>query len=82
MIPELHSLKQEAKTACLRPYSPEGIPILGRSTRFSNVIFATGHHKNGFCLAPVTGKIVSELIIDGKSKIDVGPFSPDRFRDR
>ena len=79
MIPKLFRLKQEAKTACLRPYTPEGIPILGKSARFSNVLFATGHYKNGFCLAPVTGKIISELIIDGEAKIDITPFSPDRF---
>jgi glycine/D-amino acid oxidase-like deaminating enzyme len=79
MIPQLLSLKQEAKTACLRPFAPEGIPILGKSKRFSNVIFATGHYKNGFCLAPVTGKIISELIVDGETKVDIAPFSPDRF---
>jgi glycine oxidase len=79
MIPKLLSLKQEAKTACLRPFTPEGIPILGKSARFSNVLFATGHYKNGFCLAPVTGKIISELIIEGESKIDIASYSPDRF---
>jgi glycine/D-amino acid oxidase-like deaminating enzyme len=79
MLPRLGSLKQEAKTACLRPYAPEGIPILGRSSDFTNVIFATGHYRNGFSLAPVTGKIISELIVDGETKIDITPFSPDRF---
>ncbi len=79
MLPSLWSLKQESKTACLRPYAPQGIPILGRSSNFTNVIFATGHYRNGFSLAPVTGKIISELIVDGESKIDIAPFSPDRF---
>jgi glycine/D-amino acid oxidase-like deaminating enzyme len=79
MIPKLLSVKQESKTACLRPYATGGIPILGKSSRFSNVIFATGHYRNGFSLAPVTGKIISELIVDGKSEIDITPFSPDRF---
>lgn len=79
MIPKLLSLKQEAKIACLRPYAPEGIPIIGKSTHFENVLFATGHHRQGFCLAPVTGEIISELIADGETKLNISPFSPDRF---
>ena len=79
MLPRLSTLNQEAKIACLRPYAPGGIPILGKSTRFSNVLFATGHFRNGFCLAPVTGKIISDLIVDGESKIDITPYSPDKF---
>ncbi|MFI5420358.1 MAG: NAD(P)/FAD-dependent oxidoreductase [Nitrososphaerales archaeon] len=79
MIPKLMSLKQEAKIACLRPYAPEGIPIIGKSTRFENVFFATGHHRQGFCLAPVMGKIISGLIVDGETKLNISPFSPDRF---
>ena len=73
------SLKQEAKIACLRPYAPEGIPIIGKSARFENVLFATGHHRQGFCLAPVTGKIISELIVDGETKIEYFPIFPGQI---
>jgi glycine/D-amino acid oxidase-like deaminating enzyme len=72
-------MSRESKTACLRPFASDGLPILGKTKQVENVIFATGHYKNGFGLAPVTGKLISQLVIDGETKIDVSAFSPDRF---
>jgi len=79
MVPKLASMNQESRTACLRPFAPGGLPILGKTMRLDNVIFATGHYKNGFGLAPVTGKLISQLVADGETGIDISPFSPDRF---
>jgi glycine/D-amino acid oxidase-like deaminating enzyme len=78
-VPVLKSLKQVSMTACLRPYAPGGLPVMGRSKKYSNLIFATGHYRSGFCLAPITGELISELIVDGKTTIDLEPFSPNRF---
>ena len=57
MVPKLASMNQESKTACLRPFASDGLPILGKTKQLENVIFATGHYKNGFGLAPITGKL-------------------------
>lgn len=63
----------------LRPCSPDGIPYIGRTNNYKNLIFATGHSMMGLSLGPITGKIVSDIVneIDGFS--DINQFSPDRF---
>jgi D-amino-acid dehydrogenase len=62
-----------------RPLTPDGLPILGPSRRFPNLIYATGHGTLGITLAPITGKVVAEFVTGGPVSIDPGPFSPDRF---
>jgi glycine oxidase len=61
--------------AGLRPYSPTRRPILCRAPGLDNVILATGHHRNGILLAPITGKLVTELIITGTTTLSLEPFS-------
>lgn len=80
MVPKLAAFAgRTVATACLRPHARGGVPFLGRSKLLDNVLFATGHFRNGFGLAPVTGELISQLLLDGKSEIDLSPFSPDRF---
>jgi D-amino-acid dehydrogenase len=62
-----------------RPLTPDGLPILGPSKRFTNLIYATGHGTLGMTLAPITGKIVAEYVGNSRSSVDLEPFSPDRF---
>ncbi len=78
-LPIIQSLGQDSKIACLRPYCSDGLPIIGNSTQYDNLIFATGHFRSGFSLAPVTGKIVSELICEGNTTLDIKAFTPGRF---
>ena len=69
--------KSNAKSG-LRPVSPDGLPYIGKSKSYSNLVFATGHAMMGWSLGPVTGKLVSE-IIDGKNTaMDIKPFNPNR----
>ena len=63
----------------LRPCSPDGLPYLGRTAKFSNLIVATGHAMMGMSLSPITGKIVSELVSGLKPVYDLRLMSPDRF---
>jgi glycine/D-amino acid oxidase-like deaminating enzyme len=80
MVPKLDSLKAARESsACLRPHAPGGIPILGKSKKLENVLFATGHFRNGFALAPISGKLISQLLLGESSEIDLSSFSPDRF---
>ncbi|MEA2333363.1 MAG: D-amino-acid dehydrogenase [Thermoleophilaceae bacterium] len=62
-----------------RPFSPDDIPIVGRSSHRSNVIYATGHAMRGLTLAPVTGLIVRDLLAGGASDLPVEELSPTRF---
>ena len=63
----------------MRPVTPDGMPYVGRFNGISNLIAATGHAMIGICLAPVTGKIVSEIVAEGTSKRDIALLDPDRF---
>lgn len=63
----------------LRPVSPDGMPYIGRTQRWKNLIVATGHAMMGLSLAPATGRIVSELLADEKSSAKLELMSPDRF---
>ena len=63
----------------LRPCSPDGLPYLGRTAKFSNLTIATGHAMMGLSLGPITGKLVSELLSGEEPSIDLTPLNPDRY---
>jgi D-amino-acid dehydrogenase len=63
----------------IRPCTPDGLPVIGRSVRIENVVFATGHAMKGLHLAPATGSLVADLVTGQPPMHDLGPFSPDRF---
>ncbi|MDB4948165.1 MAG: glycine oxidase ThiO [Gemmatimonadetes bacterium] len=63
----------------LRPGTPDGLPILGRDPDLSNLLYATGHFRNGILLAPITGEIVGALLLGEDAAVDLAPFAIDRF---
>jgi D-amino-acid dehydrogenase len=63
----------------LRPCTPDSLPIVGRSGRVPNLLFATGHAMLGLTLAPVTGRAVADLLVDGASELPLAPLSPLRY---
>jgi D-amino-acid dehydrogenase len=65
----------------LRPCSPDGLPYIGRFSRFPNLSVATGHAMMGVSLAPVTGQLISEIISEPRpqSPLHSSLVSPDRF---
>lgn len=62
-----------------RPSTPDGLPVLGRSTRSPNVFYAFGHGHVGFASGPVTGRIVAEHLAGLPGAFDIDPYSPRRF---
>lgn len=62
-----------------RPCTPDGLPIIGRSEAYTNLVLATGHAMIGISLAPITGKLVSELITEKPLSVDIAPLSLRRF---
>lgn len=64
----------------LRPCTPDGLPIIERSNKFENLIFATGHGMIGMSLGPITGKLVSQLIASEAPTVDLTALSLKRFR--
>ena len=66
--------------AGLRPCSPDGLPYIGRLKAFDNLIAATGHAMLGISLAPITGKLISDLVLSKTPSIDLSALRVDRFR--
>lgn len=63
----------------LRPLTPDGVPLIGRTKLYKNLLVAGGHAMMGVSLAPVTGKIITDFV-DGKSTgFQDSIFSPNRF---
>ena len=79
-LPRISDLDIIRSFAGLRPYSPDGLPILGSVKGIKGFYLATGHSGDGICLAPITGKLLSELVLDGEASMDISTFSLSRFK--
>lgn len=64
LVPGVLELVVEEFTAGLRPATPDNAPLLGRSEELAGLHWATGHHRNGILLAPVTAQIVADGLDD------------------
>ncbi len=62
-----------------RPCSPDGMPYMGYSQRYNNLLIATGHAMMGLSLGPASGKLVAELLTDQPSSVDLDLMIPERF---
>jgi D-amino-acid dehydrogenase len=65
--------------AGLRPTTPDGMPIIGRSPRYRNLILATGHAMLGLSLGAGTGQVVAELVNGKETAFDLNPLRVERF---
>ncbi len=65
--------------AGLRPTTPDGLPIIGRSPRYRNLILATGHAMLGLSLGAGTGQVVAELVNGKETAFDLSPLRVERF---
>ena len=63
-----------------RPCSADGLPYIGKPSRWNNLVVATGHAMIGMSLGAGTGQLVADLINDAPTAINLQPFHPDRFR--
>ena len=63
----------------LRPCSPDGLPYIGRFGRFANLSTATGHAMMGVSLAPISGKLIAELLSDERPSCAIEALSPERY---
>ena len=79
LIPELNQAPIVMHTACLRPVTPDGLPIIGQLPGYSNVYLATGAGKKGILLSPGTGQAIGGLVTDGDTQLTIGNFAPQRF---
>jgi D-amino-acid dehydrogenase len=66
----------------LRPCTPDGIPFIGRIDSYRNATIACGHGHIGMGLAPITGKLVAQIIAGTTPDMDLTPFRVNRYRGR
>lgn len=79
LLPEaLDATFLEAR-AGLRPATPDALPVLGSDPGTPDLIHASGHYRNGVLLAPITARVIADLIVDGKSDACLEAFRPQRF---
>ena len=72
-------LKQATVRTGLRPCSPDGLPYVGRVSRYANLSVATGHAMMGMSLGPITGKLVAEILAGEPPSCSMAGLSPDRY---
>jgi D-amino-acid dehydrogenase len=63
----------------LRPFSPDGLPVLGQTPGLANLFLCTGHGPSGLQLGPISGALVTDLINGQPTALDLGPYLPDRY---
>ena len=79
LVPDLAKGRISLHTACLRPVTPDWLPIIGKQPGWENVYLATGAGKKGVLLSPGMGKAVADLMCQGESRLPIGGFGAERF---
>ena len=77
LLPQLGEFQDE--WLGFRPTLPDFLPVIGPSLKNKNIIYAFGHHHLGWTLGAITGKIVSGIINEEKTNLDLTPYSSARF---
>lgn len=78
LVPGITELPLTETRAGLRPTSPDNAPLLG-PTGLDGLLLATGHHRNGVLLTPVTGDAMAHALTTGELPDEARPFTPRRF---
>jgi glycine oxidase len=81
LVPGVSELKIEELCVGLRPGTPDNVPAIGWG-KPEGLLWATGHHRNGILLAPLTAQLVVELLTDGQPQAELlRACAPERFTD-
>ena len=78
IVPALKELHIIRSFAGLRPYTPDGLPILGPAPGVDNMYIAAGHEGDGIALAPITGELMAQMIFEGRTDFPMHEFRMDR----
>jgi glycine/D-amino acid oxidase-like deaminating enzyme len=79
MLPAVSSLLIAQSWAGYIDATPDMVPVLGEAPALRGFVFATGFSGHGFAMGPIAGRLVSEVIVDGKPSLDIAPFRFGRF---
>lgn len=81
IAPLVKEMKFQRAWAGLRPDTADHLPILGYG-EVQDLVFATGHFRNGILLAPITAQLISELLVTGSTSRSIDAYQPARFQKR
>jgi glycine oxidase len=79
LVPSAWSAGFIGARAGLRPASADQLPIIGASQVLPNLMYATGHYRNGVLLAPLTAQLVADAMLDNRIDPALEATSPRRF---
>src|SRR5699024_9719421 len=78
-FPQLANIRIIRTFGGLRPYTPDAKPILGPVPGIDGIYLAAGHEGDGVALAPITGKIMAQIVCGEEPGKDMSAFSLSRF---
>ena len=79
LMPSLGEAQLDEIRVGLRPATADELPAVGASSTMPHVFYATGHYRNGILLAPLTARLVADLVLDGKTDGDLATLRPERL---
>ena len=81
VIPALQRVPVIRTFGGLRPYTPDGLPILGKVAGLEGFIMAAGHEGDGIALSAITGELIADLIATGRTQFPLDAFRLERFQE-
>ena len=79
LLPGIGDCRFDEVRVGLRPGTPDDLPVIGRMAPASDVVLAAGHFRNGVLLAPLTAKLVADLILEGREDPVLAALGAGRF---
>ena len=79
LVPHVWTAGFRGARVGLRPGTPDDLPVIGLSAVVPNLVYATGHYRNGVLLAPLTAQLVADALLDRRLDPALTPVSPARF---
>ena len=79
LFPHLRHLGVNRAWAGVEAFTDDSLPVISASRRASNLVYSFGYCGSGFQLGPGCGRLVSELVLEGKASLPLDAFAIDRF---
>ncbi|HWN54777.1 MAG TPA: FAD-dependent oxidoreductase [Methylomirabilota bacterium] len=81
IAPAIGQLRMLRTWAGFRPYTPDGLPLLGPAPGVDGLVLATGHDGSGIGMSPVSARLVAAAVTKADPPLPLEPFDPRRFAD-
>jgi len=81
IAPAVKTLRLLRTWAGLRPYTPDGLPLLGPAPGVDGLVLATGHDGGGIGMSPESARLVAAVVTQTDPPLPLEPFDPRRFGD-